>query len=198
MNLLEVDDSRDREIVYHASSHYQRLLWLLMNSASSPRFAELTGLTFAPDAPATVRRSQTTELPSIHVAAVRIARRLGQRGTPEREYVIEVIQTRRGYLDPDRQAHEDARTIDPKDSNRDCDFKFRAGTTFLVDARSFQIRRLIRSRYAVDDPAGLAACRAYVDSTDAQAANAFYSGRSSRAAAFVDLHHPAHIKDGFQ
>jgi hypothetical protein len=198
VNLLEVDDSRDREIVYHASSHYQRLLWLLMNSASSPRFAELTGLTFSPNAPSTVRRSRTTELPSLHVAAVRISRRQGQRGQPEREYVIEVIQTRRGYLDPARQAHEDARAPDPKDANRECDFKFRAGTTFLVDAHSFKIRRLIRSNYAVDDPAGLVACRAYVDSTDAKAANAFYSGRSSRAAAFTDLHHPAHIKDGFQ
>ncbi|TDT77937.1 hypothetical protein BDE40_1238 [Litoreibacter halocynthiae] len=198
VNLLEVDDSRDREIVYHASSHYQRLLWLLMNSASSPRFAELTGLTFSPDAPATVRRSRTTFLPSLHVSAVRIARRQGQRGQPEREYVIEVIQTRRGYFDPDRQAHEDARPIDPKDSERASDFKFRAGTTFLVDARSFKIRRLIRSTYAVDDPDGLAACRAYVDGTDAQAANAFYSGRSSRAAAFADLHHPPHIKDGFR
>lgn len=198
VNLLEVDDSRDREVVYHASAHYQRLLWLLMNSASSTRFAELTGLTFEPDAPATVRRSRTTELPSLHVSAVRISRRQGQRGQPEREYVIEVIQTRRGYLDPDRQAHEDARTIDPKDADRESDFKFRAGTTFLVDARSFEIRRLIRSRYRVDDAEGLAMCRTYIDSTDAQAPNAFYSGRSTRAAAFTDLHHPAHIKDGFQ
>ncbi|RLJ59898.1 hypothetical protein BCF46_0088 [Litoreibacter meonggei] len=197
VNLLEVDDSRDREIVYHASCHYQRLLWLLMNSASSPRFAELTGLTFSPDAPATVRRSQITELPSVHVAAVRIARRQGQRGQPEREYVIEVIQTRRGYFDIDRQLHEDAQPVDPKDSNRDCDFKFRAGTTFLVDARSFKIRRLIRTAYAVDDPVGLEACRAYVDGTDAQAPNAFYSGRSPRSAAFAALHHPPHIKDGF-
>ncbi|EPX78968.1 gluzincin family metallopeptidase [Litoreibacter arenae] len=198
VNLLEVDDSRDREIGYHASAYYQRLLWLLMNSASSPRFAQLTGLTFSREAPATVRRSKITDLPSIHVAALRIARRQGQGGQPEREYVIEVIQSRRGYLDPERQAHEDARPPASEDADRSCDFLFRAGTTFLVDARSFRIRRLIRSAHPVDDPAGLAIARTYVDGTDAQAANAFHSGRSSRAAAFADLHHPPHIKDGFR
>ncbi|MEP3346275.1 MAG: hypothetical protein ABJN34_00110 [Litoreibacter sp.] len=198
VNLLEVDDSRDREVVYHASAHYQRLLWLMMNSTSSARFAELTGLTLSEDTPPTVRRSLTTGLPSLHVASVRVSRRQGQRGQPEREYVIEVIQTRRGYLDPDRQAHEDARDVDPNDSKRACDFKYRAGTTFLVDARNFNIRRLIRTKHSVDDPAGLAACRAYVDGTDAQAPNAFHSGRSSSSTAFTDLHHPAHIKDGFQ
>ncbi|PTX56115.1 hypothetical protein C8N43_0766 [Litoreibacter ponti] len=197
INLLEVDDGRDREICFHASEHYQRLLWLLMTSKASPRFAQLVGLSFDARAPSTVRRSKITGLPSLHVASVRIAKRLGQRGQLEREYVVEIIQTRRGYLDPDAQAREDARAPSHNDSNRQCDFKYRAGATFLIDARSFAIRRLIRSAHTVEDEAGLIACRAHLTRADAQANNAFYSGQTSRAAAFTDLHRPGHSSDGF-
>lgn len=198
VNLLEIQGSRDREIVYHASNYYQRLLWLMMNCAASERFAELMGLCMDDTPLATIRRSRTTGMPSLHVASVRIAKRPGQRGQMEREYVIEVIQTRRGYFDADEQQGEDARKPNPDLSNRQCDFLYRTGTTFLVDARSFAIRRLIRTPHRIDDDAGLALCRDHMARAEAHAANAFYSGRSPRAAAFAALHNPAQPKDGFQ
>ena len=195
VNLLEVDDSRDREIMFHASNHYKRLLWLLLNSKFSDRFAQLTGLVFDHDAPATVYRSSTTGRPSLHVAAVRIARRMGQRGKLEREYVLEIIQTRRGYIDPLEQRREDQRSSDPKDSTRACDFKYRAGTTFLIDAGSFAIRRLIRTPYTVSDARGLAAHRVHLTGEEDHSVNAFYSATSPGAdQAFTDLHrHSAEV-----
>ncbi|MEM9583187.1 MAG: hypothetical protein AAGA08_08735 [Pseudomonadota bacterium] len=189
VNLLDIDDSRDREVMFFASNHYKRLLWLVLNGLQTPRLGQLTGLVFDRNAPATVMRSATTRQPSMHVAGVRIARRLGQRGKMEREYVVEVIQTRRGYLDPVEQLREDARAPDPEDGKRACDFNYRAGGTFLIDARSFAIRRLIRTPYDVADPRGLEAHRAHLGGEELRSVSAFYSGTHAGAdQAFTDLH----------
>lgn len=195
VNLLEVDAIRDREVFFHASNHYKRLLWLLVNSEHTPRFADMTGLCFDTNAPATVMRSATMGTPSLHVASVRIAKRMGQRGQQEREYVVEIIQTRRGYLSPDQQLEEDLRRIRPENNRRKHDFMYRSGTTFLIDARSFAIRRLIRSRYDITSNAGLEAHRLHLAGEGTRPRNAFHAASSAGADhAFTELH----IHDPFE
>ncbi len=189
VNLLEVDAIRDREVFFYASNHYKRLLWLLINTKKTKRFGELTGLCFDNTIPPTVMRSQTMGSPSLHVAAVRIAKRIGARGQHEREYVIEIIQTRRGYLSFDQQLEEDHREVQPANNKRPYDFLYRAGTTFLIDARSFAIRRLIRSRYDISSPKGLEAHRRHLAGEGTRPRNAFHAASSAGSDhAFTELH----------
>ncbi len=197
-NLLEIGGMRNRLIEYHASSYYKRLLWLVLNTYGTQNLADLIGIETRPDCVPTVRRSSTTGLPSLHVHSVRIAKRIGQRGQLEHEYVIELIQTRRGYLDPEEQADEDVRPPSSADNYRPHDFKYRAGTTFLIDARTYEIRRLIRTPYTITDEAGLEAHRAHLDGEAARPNNAFFEGNSAGAeAAFTDLHRSEDKKDHF-
>lgn len=197
-NLLQIGAFRDRHLEFLASGYYKRLLWLLLTTYNTERFSDLIGVCKTPDAPATVRRSSTTGLPTLHVHSVRVAKRIGQRGQVEHEYVIELIQTRRGYLDPAEQAEEDARKPDSKDNYRPHDFKYRAGVTFLIDARTYEIRRLIRTPYAVDDDAGLETHRAHLTGEERRPNNAFFEGNSPGSeAAFTDLHRSEEKKDHF-
>lgn len=197
-NVLEIGSNEDRYTEFLISNYYKRLLWFLLTEERTARFAELIGIQFDDDLPATVLRSSITGRASLHVHSVRIAKRIGQRGQLEREYVIELIQTRRGYFDPKEQAFEDKLPKTPENNMNDCDFEYRAGTTFLVDAKTFQIRRLIRSAYTVADPAGLEAHRAHLLGEANRPNNAFFEGNHAGAdAAFTDLHRFETAKDHF-
>ncbi len=187
-NLLEIDDSRERVVAFHASRHYEKLLWLLISRTATPRFAELVGLCLFEKGKASIWRSATDGRPSIHVAGVRIAKRMGQRGQTEREYVVEIVQTRRGYFDPEKQLEEDALEPGPLLNRRPHDFLYRAGSTFLIDARSFEIRRLIRTRHRIDEADGLVALRSHLTRTQDQTSNAFWTPPGAGAQAFTDLH----------
>ncbi len=200
-NFLEIADTTDRVLEYHAANYYKRLLWLLISKDATPEFLDLIGIAHVndPDNPmGTLRRSSITGLPSLHVHSVRIAKRHGQRSKLEREYVIELIQTRRGYFDPKQQEAEDARPPSAKDNSRPHDFKYRAGVTFLIDAQSFAIRRLIRSRHSIYSEAGLQAHRAHLTGEETRPNNAFYSGTNPGSdQAFTDLHRHSHSEDSF-
>lgn len=197
-NLLQIGTFRDRHLEFLASGYYKRLLWLLMTTHNTARFSDLIGLETSANAPATVRRSSTTGLPTLHVHSVRVAKRIGQRGQLENEYVIEMIQTRRGYFDPEMQKLEDARKPASKDNYRAHDFKYRAGVTFLIDAQTYEIRRLIRTPHHVSDAAGLEAHRRHLTGEARRPNNAFFEGNTAGAeAAFTDLHRSHEKKDHF-
>ena len=206
---LELGASLDPEVEYFTANYYKRLLWFLLFHYLQPeektpdarnRFSELIGIDYSPKAPRTVLRSRAMGMPSVHVSSVRIAQRVGARGQLEQEYIIEVIQTRRGYFDPSDQAEADnqkwIQSDDPQDTK--ADFEFRAGTTFVIDANTFNIRRIIKSRYEVSDEKGLEEMRAHVLSQSASPKNAFHAGISIGSdAAFTDLHRHTHDEDQY-
>ena len=67
------------------------------------------GVQMEETAPQTIARSDITSRPKVQVHSVRMANRLGKRGQKESEYVVEIIQSRDAYFDPEIQKLADAR-----------------------------------------------------------------------------------------
>ena len=204
-NLLELEFISPRKVIHHARRFYAMLFWgILMKQP--PEALQTIGLCLDPDAPATITRSRQTGRPSVQVHSVRVASRLGNRGQFEREYVVELIQTRAGHLDPDVQALADegrtaaalalwnARHPLRRRSALGRDFAYRTGCTLLIDTRSLRIRRVIRTRHRIDDDAGLAAVRAEHQGRARHPLNAFDTAGDAPAAPFAALHR--HVAPG--
>lgn len=200
-NLLELGLAADREVEHLARSFYAVLFWGIITSQESQALVKMIGLTFSAEAPQTMRRSEITGLPTVWVQSVRMASRIGKRGQAEREYVVELIQSRDGYLDREDQVLADEgketkarkawrkRNPDKDLSEFRPDFRYRCGCTLLIDAESFEIRRVIRTKFRVDEDRGLERMRRYLEGASAYAENAFDDPRHKpRAAAFANLH----------
>lgn len=149
MNLLDLGLDADRELIWRTQNLYGQLFWALVHRKEFRERLPLIGLTLDAGAPATVSRSRATGLPSIEAHSVRVARRLGDHDQIEREYVVELLQRRRGFLDPDRQAEADRGGLDGDEVEQD--FWFRRGVTLLIDSETFEIRRVIRTPGDISD-----------------------------------------------
>lgn len=185
-NLLEMGLSANREVEFLARKFYARLFWGLITNPLSPALPELIGLTMDAGVPQTVSRSKINSLPSVEVHSVRMANRLGNRGQVEREYVVEIVQSRAGYLDPETQAKADQGEVVDRPRG---DFRYRCGATLLIDAGTFEIRRVIRTRWTVNDDAGLAHQREFRRRIADRVTNAFDGPTEVLPAdAFASLH----------
>lgn len=177
-----------RQAEFVLRDYYARLIWMLAADRLTPELAHTLGIAIDFKRKRhTVRRSQITGKPSLHVLPVRRALRVGKRHELQDEFVIELVQTRYGLFDPAAQKEADA---DPDFSAaKGYDFKYRAGCTLLVDADSFNIRRLIRTPYVVDDDRGLNRLRAFLGDARQGIRNAFNDGDPGNPeTAFADLH----------
>ncbi len=107
------------------------------------------GLAMHPDAPRSIYRSEKTGKPSVQVHSVRYAQRPRQDGGTIRDVVIEIVQKRRGYLDPAIQDEVDGLEADlphdPKDGDPRYrpDFTLRGGCSLLIDGESALVRYVI-------------------------------------------------------
>lgn len=145
----------DRESEHRERIFYAELFWRMLHKQNA-ELIDLIGLTLNEDAPGSINRSRETKLPAIQVHSVRMSQRTGNRGQKEYEYVVELVQTRAGYFNPKVQKKADRGEKVPGR-----DFSMRSGVTLLIDARSYQIRRVIRSRGAIDSDAVLEKQRAF-------------------------------------
>ena len=111
-----------------------------------------------------------------------MASRIGKRGQTESEYVVEITQSRDGYFDSKIQALADAGNVAEarqawqkaygnKPYRRD--FRYRCGSTLLIDAKNFDIRRVVRTDFRVDQDQGLDRMRRYLRDNARHAPNAF-------------------------
>jgi len=75
----------------------------------------------------------------VQVQSVRVARRNTPEGSSVTDLVVEIIQRRRGYLDPTRQLEVDqgAAFLSPSEHG---DFTFYGGCTLLIDPSDCRIR----------------------------------------------------------
>lgn len=180
-NLLELGLEADRQVEWLARQFYAVLFWGMITAPREGNLAQIVGLTLDNDALSAGYHSAIHSRMSVEVLSVRMANRRGRRGQMEREYVVEIIQTRRGYLDPDVQAKKD-RSPTPFVVDYG-DFPFRRGCTLLIDARTFEVRRVIRTTGTVADDAELDRVRAFLGGRAARPENAFDGGGG------VDLDH---------
>lgn len=185
-NLLELGLEADRKVEWLARDLYGRLFWGLITETKNAPLRDIIRIRTDADAPATVRRSRIVNGPAIEVHSVRMAARRGNRDQIEREYVVELTQTRQGYLDPKKQEAADK----GKPSKGPHDFYFRRGCTLLIDAETFEIRRVIRTPGDICDDAELERMRAHLTRQAQRRENAFTGSASKpvRPEIFAHLH----------
>jgi hypothetical protein len=144
---LEWQSTARREEIGRLNEEYKHITWtwLKKSFADNPEMKGNLGLALDAEAPSTIYRSKFDGLPSLEVHSVRTARRPVQDGRTMLDLVVELVQRRRGYFDPDRQAAAEKL---PPDSPRwwqdfQPDFKFRGGCTLLIDSETGDVRYCI-------------------------------------------------------
>jgi hypothetical protein len=149
--------------------------WLMKH----PDRARVYGIVLDEDGPpATVYRSRRSNRVAVEVHSVRRAMRRGPRGETVSDLVVEITQRRRGYFDPDEQKAKDKAAPDSFAADEKVDFKYRAGCTLLIDARTMQVRRVIRTRGTISDDDELARVRRFL-TEGSEPVNAFARARDS-------------------
>lgn len=204
-NLLGSEFANDREVVYLAREFYSQMFWGVVTGQQNAELLRAIGVTLAEDAPRTIRRSKINNLPAVAVKSVRMASRIGKRGQTESEYVVEITQSRDGYFDPKIQALADGgheaeavqawkKAYGSKPYRRD--FRYRCGSTLLIDAKNFDIRRVVRTDFRVDQDQGLDRMRRYLRDNARHAPNAFDdpTGSYPESNTFAALHR--HVERG--
>jgi hypothetical protein len=185
-NLLELGLEADRKVEWLTRNLYSRLFWGLVTEPQSAALRNIIGIkTDDATTPRSVRRSEITQAPAVEVHSVRMAARRGDRGQIEREYVVELAQTRRGFFDPAVQTEVD-KGAGPKTGQ---DFRFRRGCTLLIDAENFEIRRVIRTVGDVADNRELSRMRNFLRKRKEAPPNAFLGAdRAEPSETFAHLH----------
>lgn len=143
---LEWQADGRREEVGKLNDQYRWIAWkwIKENIPAGSEDARSLGLSLGADAPPTIFRSRADGLPTLEVHSVRTARRPVEGGGTKLDLVMELVQRRRGYFTPERQAEAEAlpldspRFWDEKDLRQD--FKFRGGCTLLIDGETGEIR----------------------------------------------------------
>ena len=156
--------------------------WLNQDATNKEAWERMLGVKLLDTSLKTVHVSDRTKRPAVEVHSVRTTRRGGPDGQDLRQLVIEIAQTRRGFLDPAVQAAQDAGTGEPLDG----DFKFRGGATLIVDLRDGLIRYAIRK--SIDDDARLQAQRDFIKGAAESDKFAVYFGAGAGQEPFAMLH----------
>jgi hypothetical protein len=134
----------------------------------------------------TIRRTPMKKEFRFEVQSVRISRRHSPDGEVLPQLIVQVVQARRGYFDPDIQKLADKgklKRTDPR--SRRGDFTFRGGATLIVDLRDGHVKRVIRKR--IDDDRRLARVRGF-KLGDPAAMGFDYQPASAQAEPFALLH----------
>ena len=126
------------------------ILWNWLMKGKGRDLREAIGLVTDPEqTPPTVFRAKSGPEAAVEVHSVRTSLRRGPRGSMLSDLVVEITQRRRGYYDPEKQAQMDAGP--PLSARERGDFLYRAGCTLLMDPRTMNVRRVIRTPGTIAD-----------------------------------------------
>ena len=109
---------------------------------------------------------------TFEVHSVRTAVRRSRRGSLVTDLVVEILQRRRGYVDPAAQADRDSGHVEMEAKDFG-DFRYRAGCTVLIDPANKRIRRVIRTAGTIIDDKALNRQRAFLRGEQLVPTNAF-------------------------
>ncbi|MFP5287481.1 MAG: hypothetical protein ACLGI9_17215 [Thermoanaerobaculia bacterium] len=151
---LEWQSTAQRKEIGNLNEEYKQIAWnwIKKDLVGNPAVRGGLGLSLEADAPPTIYRSKYDGLPTLEVHSVRTARRPTQDGRTLLDLVVELVQRRRGYLDPDKQAEAEKLPADSPRFWKDFqpDFKFRGGCTLLIDSESGDVRYCILKNITSD------------------------------------------------
>ncbi len=166
----------DRFAVWRDLERVRQEIWTWFRNGDSygGDYVTLFGLVIDDEkAPRTVHRKDNR--PTLEIHAVRPALRRTIDGSLHTDLVIEITQRRRGYFDPEEQKRMDAQP--PSSTTKwESDFVFRAGCTALIDPRTLEVRRVIRTPGTIADNNELDRVRRYFVGEAGIIGNAFDAG----------------------
>jgi hypothetical protein len=142
----------------------------------------LLGLALDANAPGSVRRGEDG-LPVFEVHSVRTSQRIGPDGQQNCQVIIEIVQRRKAFYDPDDQAALDRNPAGFAEAKED--FVFRGGSTVIIDPATGAICYWLRKR--IDDDRRLEREREFRLGTGNVSNRAIYSEPSAEKT-FALLH----------
>lgn len=169
---LRLGLTSDREEIWRRSEHNQYLVWTWLKDKKAGITDEAAwqmGLALGEDVPPTIEWSDQDWLPKVEVHSVRSARRVGPDGQQLNDLVIEITQSRKGYLTAEEQAKAD-RDLDPSEEH----FTFRGGCTLLIDMNTKKVRYCIAKNILSEKR--LQQQREYLSPSNEQTLGATYFG----------------------
>jgi hypothetical protein len=147
--------------------------WLRNGDAVGMDYARIFNLVIDPaKAPNTVTRSASGISFEVHSARPSLRRTLS--GALRTDLVVEITQTRDGYFDPNEQEKYDKGAKKPK--GKHADFKYRAGSTIIIDPATQVVRRVIATPGTIADNNELTRVRRYLCGEFGNEGNAFDAG----------------------
>lgn len=159
----------------------RRWIERLRRTGDPTALGDLVGLALDDKAPRSIDRDER-DRPRFEVHAVYPARRVGPDGQLIMNLVVEVTQTRKGFIDPDRQARVDRGL----DADAPGDFEFRGGSTLVFDLETAEPRYIIRK--GVLSEYRLRHRREHIASFGWGSLRATYFGRDDGGEPFALLH----------
>lgn len=182
LDIKELFDSGSRRPLLSAEWRPQsdrKELWMTMHRSiqvvdrwlrdfATPEAADELGLVLSTMAPrSVVRRGRR---PGVEVTSVRAARRSTPSGGLVTDLVVEILQERLGYDDPDVQRRVDEGKLERLP---EADFVFRGGCTLLIDPGTFKARYAITKHILSEGR--LQSQRSYVKSVRPLSAAAYFA-----------------------
>jgi hypothetical protein len=163
--------------------------WLQAENNRAPGREWVLGLCLGPkEAPGGIRRDRKGR-PVFEVHSCRPCRRIGPDGQQKTDVVVEIVQRRKAYFDPDRQQAVDASKQADWDKLPPQDFYFRGGCTLLIEPHSGEIRYCVRKAIYQEGDERLAAERAFRQGQFGdKAGGAYLSGDHDDVNPFAFLH----------
>jgi len=168
----------DRKETWQNVDANAEVLWAWLIKGRGRKLAPAIGLVLEEDGPPpTVFRSKSSPgRIAVEVHSVRTAVRRSPRGAPLTDLVVEITQRRRGYFDPEKQKAMDAPGSHLSD---DGDFRYRAGCTLIINQKTMEVRRVIRTPGTIADDAQLARMREFLTEGGLEPGNAFEPARKA-------------------
>lgn len=153
---------QDRHTIWKQLNGNGYFIWRWLNQENERDVVHALGLVIdSKDAPPTVYRNRKGD-PTLEVHSIRpIVLKTDDFGE-QNFLVVEVLQRRRGYLDPNKQAKMDRLREKQLDREEHGDFIYRAGCTFFVNPETKEIRWVIRTAGTVADDGELERMRSYL------------------------------------
>lgn len=127
----------DRRALWESMRQNASVVQTWLDNYCNSEFGDELGLALGSDSPRSLYWRNGR--PEAHVESVRVSRRETPDGNSVTNLKVEIVQRRRGYLDPERQSEVDEGTAFLSPDERG-DFTFYGGCTLLIDPADCQIR----------------------------------------------------------
>jgi len=162
----------DRYLTFEGARKNAPRIWDWLVMGKGRKLAPAFGLVLdINDLPRTAVGSSSGFGGGVTVQTVRTTTRRSPRGAPMTDLVVDILQRRRGYFDPEKQKELDQ--SDKIEANDNGDFQYYAGCTLHLNPTTMEVRWVIRTPGTIADDAQLERVRRFLAEGGLEPGNAF-------------------------